>query len=91
MKLKRYERGVFDSFSRRGSALYEADRRGVEQYFEPKNDVPYRIRSVSIARSLTIMSFVFSPEHTRLLSATQEVEQLASYCIFEIRLLGHLS
>ena len=52
MKLKRYERGVFDSFSRRGSALYEADRRGGEQYFEPKNDVPYRICSVSIARSL---------------------------------------
>ena len=52
MKLKRYERGVFDSFSRRGSALYEADRRGGEQYFEPENDVPYRICSFSIARSL---------------------------------------
>ena len=36
----RYERGVFDSFSRRGSALYEADRRGGEQYFEPENYVP---------------------------------------------------
>ena len=28
MKLKRYERVGFDSFSKRGSALYEADRRG---------------------------------------------------------------
>ena len=26
---------------------------GGEQYFEPENDVPYRIRSVSIARSLS--------------------------------------
>ena len=62
MKLKRYERGVFDSFSRRGSALYEADRRGGEQYFEPKNDVPYRICSVSIARSLTKLLYWVIPE-----------------------------
>ena len=54
MKMKRYERGVFDSFSKRGSALYEADRRGGgERYMEPENDVPYRICSVSIARSLS--------------------------------------
>ena len=32
MKLKRYERGFFDSFSKRGSALYEADMRGGQQY-----------------------------------------------------------
>ena len=55
-KLKRCERGVFDSFSKRGSALYEADRRGGEQYLEPEKDIPYRICSVSIARSLI---FVF--------------------------------
>ena len=62
MKLKRYERGVFDCFSRRGSALYEADRRGGEQYFEPENDVPYRICSVSIARSLTKLLYWVIPE-----------------------------
>ena len=28
MKLKRYERVGFDSFSKRGFALYEADKRG---------------------------------------------------------------
>ena len=27
---------------------------GGEQYFKPKNDVPYRISSVSIARSLKV-------------------------------------
>ena len=54
MKLKRYERVGFDSFSKRGSALYEADRRGGgERYSEPEIDVPYCICSVSIARSLT--------------------------------------
>ena len=28
MKIKRCKRGFFGSFSKRGSALYEADRRG---------------------------------------------------------------
>ena len=53
MKLKRYERGVFDSFSKRGSTLYEAVTRGGERYPEPENEVPYHICSLSIARSLS--------------------------------------
>ena len=38
MKLKRYERVGFDSFSKRGSALYEAERRGggLSNNFSPK-------------------------------------------------------
>ena len=48
MKLKRCERGFFESFSKRGSALYEADRRGWQQYSEPKNDVMYRFCMISI-------------------------------------------
>ena len=35
-KLKRYEWAVFDSFSKRGSALYEADRRGASNILSPK-------------------------------------------------------
>ena len=52
MKLERYERGVFATFTKRGSALYEADRRGRERYSEPENDVLYHVCSVSIAWSL---------------------------------------
>ena len=35
---------------------------GGEQYFEPENDVPYRICSVSIARSLTKLLYWVIPE-----------------------------
>ena len=49
MKIKRCKRGFFGSFSKRGSALYEADRRGGgKQYSEPKNDVMYRFCMISI-------------------------------------------
>ena len=54
---------VFDSFSKRGSALYEADRRGGgggEPYSEPENGVPYHVCLVSIARSP--MELTFPPE-----------------------------
>ena len=44
--------GPFDTFSKRGSALYETVSRGGEHYMKPENDVPYHICSVSIARSL---------------------------------------
>ena len=54
MKVERYERGVFDSFSKRGSALYEADKG--ERYSEPKNDVLYRICSVSIINKILVDS-----------------------------------
>ena len=43
----------FDSFNKRGSALYEADKRG-EQYSEPKSGVPYYVCLISIDRSLTL-------------------------------------
>ena len=33
MKLKRYEQGLFEYFSKRGSAQYEADRRGGQAIF----------------------------------------------------------
>ena len=52
MKLKSNERVEFDTFSKRGSALYETVRRGGEHYLKPENDVPYHVCSVSIARSL---------------------------------------
>ena len=58
MKLKKYvklksdKQGEFDTFSKRGSALYETVRRGGEHYLKPENDVPYHVCSVSIAWSL---------------------------------------
>ena len=36
MKLKRYERGIFDSFSKRGCALYKAYRRVESNIPNPK-------------------------------------------------------
>ena len=51
MKLKSNERVEFDTFSKRGSVLYETVRRG-GHYLKPENDVPYHVCSVSIAWSL---------------------------------------
>ena len=52
MKLKSDERGEFDTFRKRGSALHETVRRGGKHYLKPENDVPYHVCSVSIAQSL---------------------------------------
>ena len=52
MKLNRCERGFFESFSKRGSAQYEADRRGGKKYYEPKNDIMYRFCMILIDHTI---------------------------------------
>ena len=50
MKLKRCEQGFFES--KRGSAQYEADRRGGKKYYEPKNDIMYRFCMILIDHTI---------------------------------------